>query len=783
MNRSDTDKRKLILDAVPKLKLPTQIMNKTILNTQTKTKKNQPNTAIMIESNEFEKRVENEKKTSFTRASGIKSGQSALTSDKMTGTNHLHQITRKGVQSINITTTSQEYKGSSSGSITEASTTGTQLYPPSHRLGGVIKDASAYTIHFHAIQTLMHQLNTSTNRSACLQLALKLYLRFPKAYKHLQKALEAPKVSEFKNLFKNVEISMDMRNLFFMYLAHKAIFLTEKQKICSVSIAEIKIKPRFYYDIKKDLLVGIHDYDGALELEPASMAVVLIVQGIYCDWKQPFAVAYLADETMSIKPWVVNNIQLLIDIGYNVQAIVCQKDSHRFVIQNKEKISFRYLKSRKKEIFCTYDIMSLLKNFYYNFTQSDYDFDGGIVKCQDIIKFYESDSKKELPLNPKLSDEHIHPANLQELKMQSVMDVCCITTAAAMSTYIDFGVLDKTASKTVQFIVKMSNIFDAFNAGRAHDKTRTNNDFTGTKAEIRHLTELLQLIESAHMVEQTGNPSLVKMHEDLLEKINIFNNFILNVSEFLDDLPLQRLTAAAADIFTEQTQVHSKSITEPTARDVKTMFKQTAIIHLLKNPSKDSEAIDMPTVLSEFQAIVKVFNPISPPDYGEPRDFDESDYFIVSSEYNALELEKKNGIIFIAGFLLKKCHKFHRCSDLNLCIYTTSKNVECLSMCESIMDDVRNGICSVPNPDFIEYVESMEIVFRTFMIKKAVGSKYILAGLLSCLESVDAPLPCKCFPVNYLQKLYSRFRIYHTLKFNNELMKSKTYKRLVVNSL
>lgn len=650
------------------------------------------------------------------------------------------------------------------------------------KLQGMIKGASTLTLQIHAIQMRMQQIINS--RKAYCQLSLKLYLRNPKAYTILQKPLGVSPKSELKDVFKDTIISTERGTMFPIYLSQKTNIMTVTQKQCFICIGESKIKPRIYYDIKKDRFLGIHDFDEVLKPEPATTAVVLIVQGIYDEWKLPVAVGYLGNNSPSIKPWVDKNVKSLIEIGFNVRAIVYNMDSKLFNSQ----YHIHYITSRKK-MYCTSDVSALFKSLYYNFTKCDYYFNGLVAKSQHIVDYYELDRKKKIRLTPKLTINDVKPTNFQELNIKSVMEVFSMPTAAAISAYTDFNILDKSANDTVLFITKMSKLFDIIIPDRLDDESKSKKEkvFASEECEIFFLNEILGLFDSLKLVKPTNQSSMDETHKILMEKFKMLIRTILSLtknlkSENFDDLPSCSFTSTkAADLFFDQVQKHSKSITKPTAKDVDLVFKQTAVIHLLKNPVKDFTPIQMHNVLTEFQIIIKGFKLID--DSYAHRDLDPINYIISSSEYTTLDMERKDGIIFLAGFLLQKCTGVHLCDNLRNYNSRTANDVETLSMCESIMDDVQKNICVIPSAEFIEFVESMEILFRTFMNKEILCSKKILGGLLKSLEIVHAPMPCICFPVNYVKKLYTRFRIYHTLKYNNELIRTKRNRRLIVNKL
>lgn len=639
---------------------------------------------------------------------------------------------------------------------------------------GMINGASTFTLKLHEIQLMLKNQSLLSSK-AFKQLSLKLYLKFPNEYRSLHKLLDAPPKSELRDVFNDSIISTERLDFFALYLTLKANTMTVKQKQCFLYIGESKIKPSMYYDIKNDHLLGIHELDKVLKPESATKAVVLILQGIFDEWKQPIAIGYLGNTSRSIRPWVDERIKSLSQIGFNVRAIV-----HRDLSCFSKDDSIN-----KKKTYCINDISFLFNSFYFNFIKAGYSFDGGfIARGQHIVEYYKLDSKKLIPLTPKLTDEIINPANVKELNIKSVMEVFSMTTAAAISAYIDFKLLGVSAKSTVELINKINKLYEILNTGHLDDKSKKG--FVGDQSEIDFLTEMLKTFENLSLCNLSGDVLINDSHNYVVEKFKLLIKSTLSMwdsfkHEKYEYLPIWRFTTDVVGLFFDQVQKHSKSITKPTAKEVDSIFRQTAIIHLLKNPRKEFKPICMENVLTGFQTICQGFKVLND-DYIN-REL-ASSYKICSSEYMKLEMRRKDGIIFLAGFLLKKCNEIHKCDDLEMYISRTSNDVEALSMCESIMDDVRRNICVLPSGEFIEIVEAMEISFRLFFNKEVlyVINKKMLNSLLKFMD-FDVQMPCHCFPVIYVRKLYCRLRIYQTLKYNNELNKTKICSRLMINRL
>ena len=140
---------------------------------------------------------------------------------------------------------------------------------------------------------------------------------------------------------------------------------------------------------------------------------------------------------------------------------------------------------------------------------------------------------------------------------------------------------------------------------------------------------------------------------------------------------------------------------------------------------------------------------------------------------------KENAIAYVSGYLLNKCFKIHSCSK---CTETLASND---------LDDNRKLLCyfkaysqengnfgglHAPTACYLQYVIQLEDIFikhfSIFTKSACVGANIL--KLLKC-----APVPFQCcpeFPLDFLQKLFLRMRIYYSLKFANRDLSSTARK-------
>ena len=89
---------------------------------------------------------------------------------------------------------------------------------------------------------------------------------------------------------------------------------------------------------------------------------------------------------------------------------------------------------------------------------------------------------------------------------------------------------------------------------------------------------------------------------------------------------------------------------------------------------------------------------------------------------------------------------------------------------------VQSGFLIIPPDNFVAFVELLEQKFREHFDLE-INIVNIGNEILKRIQDCKFDMPCECFPLNYLKKLYVRFRIYHTIKRNNKLLKNKNLKK------
>ena len=134
------------------------------------------------------------------------------------------------------------------------------------------------------------------------------------------------------------------------------------------------------------------------------------------------------------------------------------------------------------------------------------------------------------------------------------------------------------------------------------------------------------------------------------------------------------------------------------------------------------------------------------------------------------DIVKDNATAYVAGYLIYKVIQIHNCSRCTSAIQCNdlddNRKLLCFFKAFEQTENTFGGL-HAPTNCFLDYVMKLEdVFFKNF----SIYTKSLTVGkdILMLLNRV--PLPFKCcdeFPLEFLQKLFLRLRIYYSLKFAN----------------
>lgn len=157
---------------------------------------------------------------------------------------------------------------------------------------------------------------------------------------------------------------------------------------------------------------------------------------------------------------------------------------------------------------------------------------------------------------------------------------------------------------------------------------------------------------------------------------------------------------------------------------------------------------------------------------------------ITDMDYNNSDILKQNFTRYFCGYLIKKCLSKH-CCDLCGTYAKAHENLDdSLLMCyfrayETATLDTF-GKLQMPHDDFVYYISSMEVLFQN-NFESMVVKDNVVENFKLLYSRLIYHHPCKDFPYEFLITLYTRVRLFYTLKYINRNFKTPNKdKKLII---
>ncbi|CAK1589753.1 unnamed protein product [Parnassius mnemosyne] len=612
--------------------------------------------------------------------------------------------------------------------------------------------------------------------------ALNLHYSGPAAYRFFTNTFSLPSLVTLQKLVKPIGTKLDERLL--CALKMKVDKMGTQEKICSVCVDCMPLKANLCYDVRNDRIIGFHEINGIQKKEPAKYVVVMMIRGIIHDWKQPIAHSFVSQckKHTELNDWIDEIITSLLNIGLDIRVLISDLGSDflrisksRSVIRDKT-----YFEVDGHKIYYMFDVPHLLKCVRNKLKTCNFIFDNKVAKWSHIRELYNEDKKRQIRLAPKLTDTHIKPYNFQKMPVKVVKEVLSRTVASAINSYVDLNLIEVAARDTADFLNKISNLFDLFNSSTLQSPNKYKRAFRGDNYQIEFLEEMLTFFKNLKLIRSDGQKdvtnimnfihgfqvsikSLLKLHEDLKSQKN---KFILT----------RRLNRDCLENFFGKVRQAGGNRKKPTCRQVSNVFNKEFIMNILKKPQSINCDQDFELLLMKSEACC-IFN--APLQVSQADDVIAPGLMIGTNDYR-FDLPEKNVIVYVSVYLYRKCQEHHKCEKIK--VYG-NKSEQPINMTKDsffnhykafIEDSIRSSFLTIPPANFIAFVDLLE---RKFCEYFNLETNIVNIGndIFKRVQDCTFDMPCECFPLDYLKKLYIRFRIYNTIKRHNKLLKIKNY--------
>ena len=136
-----------------------------------------------------------------------------------------------------------------------------------------------------------------------------------------------------------------------------------------------------------------------------------------------------------------------------------------------------------------------------------------------------------------------------------------------------------------------------------------------------------------------------------------------------------------------------------------------------------------------------------------------------------------NALIYVSGYLLRKCLIHHTCPTCQLNLATNEINDSSQLFCMfRTFEGISNASgLTLPKETFVKHISLMESKFVE-VVNSSIERKNIGSYLCSQLPKLQGDGQCPNFPATYLTRLFVKMRLHYALKFGNRELTSKKKK-------
>lgn len=398
-----------------------------------------------------------------------------------------------------------------------------------------------------------------------------------------------------------------------------------------------------------------------------------------------------------------------------------------------------------------------------------------------IVQLYDIDKKNEMRLAPKLTDCHIAPNNFEKIKVRYAAQVLSATVAAALQKLIISNSISNDALATVDFIRKMSDLFDMYNSSTVVHAVKYRQTFTGKDYQIKFLLELKEYLKRITIFTKQGT--------NISNKVKVFKYWYQNINSLLKMwdylrisapevkfLLMRRFNQDSVENFFGTVRGMNGNAFNPTPIQFYYSFKKVFSVNFCASKTGNCEP-DNDKMLS---AIINI--PSQTKIYVENKISESESICLDNHDYRTMDINEQDAFRYICGYLIRKCLTKHSCdlcvnyakeyTDLNTSFY-------CFFRAYNSSDENIFGNLYMPNNNFIEYVKNLEDIFAK-KIKEYVLQKSVISNFVQLFKQVNFIHSCQYFPQDYMIKLYARVRLFFTLKFANKRFKTQSAHRKCV---
>lgn len=579
----------------------------------------------------------------------------------------------------------------------------TQLKQAKKRLLAQASGISPYdTKHISEFSQALIQMQLKTKKRKLWlpnekKTAIAIFYKGPATYKFLRrKGVILPAVSTIKKWLQNFSCYPGFNKKFFHILLQKSQTMLPFEKKCIVLFDEMALKKTLEYNRKSDIIEGFEDL-GELGRRPvpATQTLVLMIRGIYSQWKLP--IAYFVSQNgvteESLFSIITKCLEHLKVCGFDPIGITCDlsRTNQKFFKKLGVTVDQPYFYMHDVKYYALFDVPHLLKCVRNNFIDNDFKLQDKYIKFSDIKKIYDLDIHSSTGRSlPKLTESHLNPNSFEKMNVKLATQLFSHSVAAAIKTAVVTGeITSSTAMDTANFVEVMNNLFDALNSTCLRSKKPCNKVFCEKNSKVLEAINVgYDIMKNLRKISRQGKETRPDSFDGFLITINAVTELAADQrKEGFHYLFTGRLSQ---DPLENQFSVYRQKggyNRNPTVRSFRAAFKMN-IVHNLMRPPKSANAgtnydedknilnTEDPLIMMNICETFQINSESEDPQYCLPivslgNSSDSSEVSVGPVHVD------KCATVYFAGYLTKKCFALFKCE-------------ECIRLLESSEDIVTN---------------------------------------------------------------------------------------------
>ena len=427
-----------------------------------------------------------------------------------------------------------------------------------------------------------------------------------------------------------------------------------------------------------------------------------------------------------------------------------------------------------RKIYIMYDPPHLLKNLRNNWRKHGFLLHGSDVKWKFLEVLYEEDQKVELQwrLVPKLTTKHINIPPFGAMNVRRAAQVLSHSVAAGLNTLMRFKILGNEAAATAEFVEKIDNLFNCFNAENLNDPHKFRKPLNSSSDHVQFLRETKLWFQGLKPASCEALPCLEGWMQSIEALLLLWED--LKHDFDLNFLMTRRLNQDGLENFFSVIRGKGGHRFNPNATQFRAAYRAATVDKLFALSKKSNCIDDMEDVIlkvCELQIRPQENLEKLSPNMDAAVTFDPQDLAVPCTATIAPCTETA-ALVYVCGYLVRRAGDSISCDQ---CLILQLQSKEAVSenldfalvMNKQYSSLLPSEGLLVPSDEIVRFAHHMDSRFRGF-IQTIFHHGRLLNRLQTCvLKNSDHVVGCPVHEAaqkHFLSKLFCKVKLHQFLR-------------------